>query len=45
MLSHVCSAGAMHDNSSMMVSSTGMARAMQISALKMDQWFDGGDGL
>jgi hypothetical protein len=44
MLSHACSVGATHDISFIVASTTGLARTMQISAPKMDQRFDGGDG-
>jgi hypothetical protein len=44
MLSHAYSAGAMHDISSMVASTTILTRVMWISVLKVDKRFDGGDG-
>jgi hypothetical protein len=44
LLSHACSACATYDRSSMVASTTGLARAMQMSNMNMDWRFDGYDG-
>jgi hypothetical protein len=43
-LGHACLASATHDGSSMVSATTRLARAMRISAPKMDQRFYDGDG-
>jgi hypothetical protein len=43
-LSDACLAGAMHDRSSMMASTTVLTRVMWISVLKVDKRIDGDDG-
>jgi hypothetical protein len=44
MVSHACSAGAMHNISSMVALTTVLTRVMRISILKVDQQIDDGDG-